>query len=82
MEFLKYVIMILKEDKKEKFLIERPEKYGKNVNYSTYEEIEKAFVKKEIHPMDLKNAIAKEVIQLLSKIDKKKLNKMTEEAYK
>jgi tyrosyl-tRNA synthetase len=82
MEFLKYVIMILKEDAKEKFLIERPEKYGKNLNYSHYEEVEKAFIKKEIHPLDLKNAIAKEIISLLSKIDKKKLNKMTEEAYK
>ena len=82
MEFLKYVIMIIKEDRKEKFLIERLEKYGKNVSYSNYEEIEKAFVKKEIHPMDLKNAIAKEIINLLDKVDKKKLNKMTEEAYK
>jgi tyrosyl-tRNA synthetase len=82
MEFLKYVIMILKEDKKEKFLIERPAKYGKNISYSNYEEIEKAFIKKEIHPMDLKNAIAKEIIKLLDKIDKKKLNKLTEEAYK
>ncbi|MCX6747095.1 MAG: tyrosine--tRNA ligase [Candidatus Pacearchaeota archaeon] len=82
MEFLKYVIIILKEDKKEKFLIERPEKYGKNLTYSNYEEIEKAFIKKEIHPMDLKNAIAKEIISLLNKIDKKKLNKFAEEAYK
>jgi len=82
MEFLKYVIMIIKEDRKEKFLIERLEKYGKNVSYSNYEEIEKAFVKKEIHPMDLKNAIAKEIINLLDKVDKKKLNKMTEEAYR
>jgi tyrosyl-tRNA synthetase len=82
MELLKYIIMILKEDNKEKFLIERPEKYGKNISYSTYEEIEKAFIKKEIHPVDLKNAIAKEIIKLLNKIDKKKLNKLIEEAYK
>ena len=82
MEFLKYVIMILKEDKKEKFVIERPAKYGKDLSYSSYLEIEKAFVKKEIHPMDLKNAIAKEVIKLLDKIDKKKLDSLAEKAYK
>jgi len=82
MEFLKYVIMILKEDKKEKFVIERPARYGKNLSYSSYSEIEKAFVKKEIHPVDLKNAIAKEVIKLLDKIDKKKLDSLAERAYK
>jgi tyrosyl-tRNA synthetase len=82
MEFLKYVIMILKEDKKEKFVVERPAKYGKHLSYLSYSEVEKAFVKKEIHPMDLKNAIAKEVIKLLDKIDKKKLDSLAEKAYK
>jgi len=82
MEFLKYVIMILKEDKKEKFLIERSEKYGGNLTYKNYEDLERDFKQKKLHPLDLKNAIAKEIIKLLSKIDRKKLNKMTEEAYK
>ena len=82
MDFLKYVLMVLKEDKKEKFIIERPAKYGKNLSYSSYSEVEKAFNKKEIHPMDLKNAFAKEIIKLLNKIDKKKLDKLAEEAYK
>ncbi len=82
MDFLKYVVMVLKEDKKEKFLIERDKKYGGDVSFSSYEDIAKAFTKKEIHPMDLKNAFAKEIIKLLDKIDKKKLDRMAEVAYK
>ncbi|MEK6914420.1 MAG: tyrosine--tRNA ligase [Nanoarchaeota archaeon] len=80
-EFLKYVIMVIKKDKKENFLIKRAEKFGGNVSYNNYEDIEKDFVAKRLHPMDLKNAFTEEIINLLSKIDKKKLEKLAEKAY-
>jgi len=83
MDFLKYVLMVIKQDKKEKFLVERPEKYGGNLEYSTYLKIEKDFIKKKLHPLDLKNAFAKEVNLLLKKIrSDKKLNQLYKEAYK
>jgi tyrosyl-tRNA synthetase len=81
MEFLKYVIMTIKQDKDEKFLVERASNFGGDVSFSNYAEIEQAFIKKELHPMDLKNAIAKEIVKLLSKIDKKKLNELAKKAY-
>ena len=81
MSFLKHVIMIIKEDKKEKFVIERAEKYGGNVSYSNYESIEKDFIAKKLHPMDLKNALVKEIVKLLSKVDKKKLEQLAAKAY-
>jgi tyrosyl-tRNA synthetase len=82
MEFLKYVIMTIKQDKKEKFAVERPEKFGGNISYSSYSEIEEDFIKKKLHPMDLKNAMAKEIAKLLSGIDGEKLEKLAEKAYK
>jgi tyrosyl-tRNA synthetase len=82
MEFLNYVIMTIKQDNKEKLLVERPVKFGGNVEYSNYLEIEKDVVEKKLHPMDLKNAIANELIRLLSKVDKKKLNELAKKAYK
>lgn len=82
MTFLKYVIMAIKQDKNEEFLVERPKKFGGDVSYSSYEEIEKDFVEKKLHPMDLKIAVSKEIIKLLGKIDSKKLDKMAEKAYK
>src|SRR3989344_5982403 len=81
MDFLKYVIMTVKEDERKKFIIERSPKFGGNVSYSSYAEIEQAFIKKELHPMDLKNALVKEIVKLLSVIDKKKLNELAKKAY-
>ncbi len=81
MALLKYVIMVIKKDKKEMFVVERPQKYGGILEFVDYESIEKAFKKKELHPLDLKNAVAKEISVLLSKINKKKLNELGKRAY-
>jgi len=81
--FLKNVVMTIKEEKGEKFIIERPEKFGENISFNTYREIEDAFVQKRLHPLDLKNGLAKEVNVLLEPFRKNKikLNKIAEEAY-
>jgi tyrosyl-tRNA synthetase len=81
--FLKHVIMVLKSDAGEDFVIERPEKFGGNVSFGSYEEVEKAYLAKEVHPADLKNALAREISKLLSVFDKnrEKLEKKAEEAY-
>ncbi len=83
MAFLKFVIMTIKHDKKESFMIERPIKFGGNVSFKTYEEVEKAFVDKKIHPLDLKTAVAKEINNLLTPIRKeeKALSALAKEAY-
>ena len=66
--FLKHVIMVHKHDKKESFSIERPEKFGGNLTYSTYEHLEADYVAAKIHPLDLKKAVAKEINKLLAPI--------------
>jgi tyrosyl-tRNA synthetase len=38
--------------------IERPKKFGGDLEYSSYEELEIAYLKKELHPADLKNGVA------------------------
>ena len=81
MAFLKYVIMVIKEDKNEKFLVERPEKFGGNKEYEGYEGIEKDVKSKELHPMDVKIAVAREITNLLNQVDVKGLNKLAEKAY-
>jgi len=81
MAFLKYVIMVMKRDSEKKFVVERPEKYGGNVLYASFEEIEKDFVKKKLHPMDLKMAVAKEISEMLKKVDVSRLKKLGEKGY-
>ena len=83
MAFAKYVLMVIKEDKKEKFVIERPEKFGGNLEYKNYEALEKDFKSKKLHPLDLKNAVAKEISELLKSIHKKRkeLEELSKKAY-
>jgi tyrosyl-tRNA synthetase len=81
MAFLKNVIMVIKMDKEEKFEVKRDKKFGGDVEYSEYEEIEKDFVKKKLHPMDLKIALADEISNILSKMDLEGLKKLAEKAY-
>jgi len=81
--FMKYVIMTMKKDSHKSFIVERPEKFGGNKSYSRYEDIEKDFVEKKLHPMDLKKAIAREINVILSPIrkNKDKFDKIAKEAY-
>lgn len=81
--FLKYVIMPLKSDKGQSFIVERPEKYGGNVIYNSYEAVEIDYVNNKLFPLDLKNAAAKEINSLLKPFRDQhaKLLKMAREAY-
>ena len=84
MAFLNHVIMIIKQDKKEKFVVKRDKKYGGDLEYDDYKKVEKDFVAKKLHPLDLKNAVAEEINDLLKLIqkDKKELERLAKEAYK
>ena len=82
MALLKYFILVIKKDNGENFIIERPEKYGGNLEYTSYEEIEKDFIAKNLHPLDLKNAVASEINKLLKRFqNNKELKKIHKLAY-
>jgi len=49
------------------FSIERPEKFGGNLQFMTYKELEEAFVS-GLHPLDLKNATANHINKILEPI--------------
>mgnify|MGYP001261149714 CR=1 FL=1 len=63
--------------------IERPEKFGGNLDYSNYEDLEKDFIDKKLHPMDLKNGVAKAIINILEParkhFEKPEIKEMLEE---
>jgi len=82
MALLKYLIFTLKEDSNKKFVIKRPDKFGGDISYSSYTEFEKDFVKKKVHPLDVKNALTDEINLLLDSFrGSKKLAKLYEDAY-
>ncbi|MCE4623833.1 MAG: tyrosine--tRNA ligase [Caldisphaeraceae archaeon] len=53
-----------------KLYIERPKKYGGDILIESYEDLERLYAGGKIHPADLKNATAKEVIKMLEPVRK------------
>ncbi len=77
LEYCKYIIF--KEVKSIK--IERPKKFGGNIEYGSYEELKNDFVKGHLHPLDLKSGVTEELEKLIKPARKyfeknKKANKI------
>ncbi len=66
LEYCKYIVF----EKFPKMKIERPAKFGGNVEYNSYDDLEKDFVAGKLHPMDLKNATAANINELLEPVRK------------
>jgi tyrosyl-tRNA synthetase len=64
LEYCKYIIF----ERFKEFKVERPAKFGGDLAFGNYAELEKAFAKKELHPMDLKQAAAKHVNELVEPV--------------
>ncbi len=64
MEYCKYIIF--KNVKQIK--IERPKKFGGDLILANYDELRKVYVKGDLHPADLKNAVADELEKLIKPV--------------
>lgn len=66
-----------------KLEIKRIDKFGGNKIYSSYSDLEKDFANGKLHPMDLKNAVAERLIEILEParkhFEQPKIKKMKEE---
>ena len=51
--------------------IERPEKFGGNISYSSYNELETDFVENNLHPGDLKQTVSSYLVKIISPIREK-----------
>merc|ERR1712045_1050168 len=84
LSFCKFVIFPVAL-KGEKFIINRDEKNGGNVEFDDFEALEQTFAKEEVHPADLKGAVEKYLNRLLEPVRKvfesKELKKLTNAAY-
>lgn len=62
LDWAKYLIF---RDKKSILEINRPNKFGGNIVYTSYNKLENDFADKKLHPMDLKNSVIIKLIKLL-----------------
>jgi tyrosyl-tRNA synthetase len=61
LEYAKYIVFELMKE----LVIERPEKYGGNLSFKSYEELEKAFSSGTLKSIDLKTGVAAAINKLL-----------------
>ncbi len=64
LEYAKYLIF----ESFDKMTIVRPERFGGDITFDSYENLEKAYVKKEIHPQDLKSSVASHLNDLVKPV--------------
>ncbi len=67
LDWAKYVIF---RDKDSSIHIERKPKFGGNLEFNSYDELESAFLSKNLHPLDLKLGVANKVIDILEPVRK------------
>jgi tyrosyl-tRNA synthetase len=67
LEYFRYIIF----EKFDSIKIQRPDKYGGNLEFTSYEEMEACFSKGDLHPMDLKTAASLYLNELLEPIRNK-----------
>lgn len=64
LEYCKYIIF----KKFSSMKIERPKKFGSDITFSSYEQLEQCYASGELHPLDLKNAVAHYLDKIINPI--------------
>ena len=75
LELLKFAVFPILENKKRAFKIQRPAKFGGDIIFKSYTELERAYLAGKLHPMDLKAALAGELNTILAPIRKQMAGK-------
>lgn len=83
LEYVRFLVFPVLEERGESFHIERPEKFGGNLTYENYDALETDFVSEELHPQDLKNAAATYIDDIIDPVREKLLANpdLLQEAY-
>jgi len=68
LEYVRYLVFPILEEREEAFVVERPEEYGGNLTYDSYEGLEEDFLSEELHPQDLKNAAGEYIAEVIDPI--------------
>jgi tyrosyl-tRNA synthetase len=61
LDICKYIVF----RENENFTIERPAKFGGNIQFCSFSELAAAYCEGKLHPMDLKNGVAEQLAAIL-----------------
>jgi len=73
LEYLDHLVFPILAVDDEPFVVERPEEYGGDLTYDSYDEVEADFVSGELHPADLKPAVADAISSVIDPV-RRRLN--------
>ena len=68
LEYLKFLVFPILDQRDEEFVVERPDEYGGDIVFESYEELEAQFVAEELHPADLKGAAGEYISEVIDPI--------------
>ena len=68
LEYLRFLVFPVLEERGRSFVIERPEEYGGDLAYDGYDTLESDFVSDELHPADLKPAVAAAISDVIDSV--------------
>jgi tyrosyl-tRNA synthetase len=81
LEYLEYLVFPILDERDEEFVVGRPEQYGGDLVYESYDELEADFVSEGLHPQDLKNAAAEYISMAIDPIRERLDAQLLAEAY-
>ena len=83
MEYLRYLVFPVFEERGEALVVERPAEYGGDLSYGGYDALESDFVSGELHPADLKPAAAAAIADVIAPVRERLLeaSALLEDAY-
>jgi tyrosyl-tRNA synthetase len=56
------------DERGQEFVVERPEEYGGDLVYESYDDLEADFVSEELHPADLKPAVGTYISEVIDPV--------------
>ncbi len=65
LDWIKYLIF---RNDESSLLIERKSKFGGDIEFYSYKEVEDAYLSKSLHPLDLKSGVANKIIDMLNPV--------------
>jgi len=68
LEYLEYLVFPILDERGEDLVIERPEEYGGDLTYETYDDLEADFLSGDLHPADLKPAAGEAISEVVDPV--------------
>ena len=68
LEYLNHLVFPVLDVEGEPFVVSRPEEYGGDLTYESYDEVEDDFLSGELHPADLKPAAAAAISEVIDPV--------------